>query len=210
LNAPSPVLLADHPACCDDETWKPIPDWPHESSTCGQVRSVDRIDPSGMLRLGQMLPQHPDQEKGYCYVNLLDGERRRKVHVAVAVLEAHRGLKPTPGHEACHRYGIPRDNHLDGLYWGTKAQNRADREQHRLEKAVTDSPENDLKRHRPQVRGGVVSSAHLSRPSVTRQGLIDTGSFPFPLNFPSHSMFVNPLVRTFRTSFQSLRNRKAA
>ena len=120
--------------CCPDETWRPIPNWPyHEASTCGRMRSVDRIDANGMLRLGQMLPLLPNG-KDYSYGVLLDGKRRRRVHVAVAVLEAHRGLKPGPGYEACHRYGVRADCHLRGLYWGTKIQNRDDRERHRRER----------------------------------------------------------------------------
>ena len=203
MNAPS--LLAAEPACCDDESWEPVPDWPHESSTCGRVRSVDRIDASDVLRLGAMLPQHPD--KGYLYVNLLDGKRRRRVHVAVVVLEAHRELKPTPGHEACHRYGIPDDNHLDGLYWGTKIQNRADRERHRRERSCDRCPP-EMSQEAVFPRWARPAICH--GPSVTRQGSNDTGRSPFLLNFPSHSMFVNPLVRTFRTSLQSLRDRRAA
>jgi len=137
LSAPSPVLLAGHPACCDDETWEPVPDWPHEASTCGQVRSLDRLGADGRLRLGQMLPQLPDGG-GYSYVVLLDGKRRRRVHVAVPGLGAHRGLKPAPGYEACHLYGIRADCHLDGLYWGTKKQNRDDRERHRREREAVE------------------------------------------------------------------------
>ena len=97
-------------ACCEDEDWKPIPDWPHEASSCGRIRSIDRLGADGVWRLGAILPQYPDRRKGkgYMYADLTDGKRRRKVHVAVAVLEAHRELKPGPGYEACHSGGNDR------------------------------------------------------------------------------------------------------
>jgi hypothetical protein len=50
------------------------------------------------------------------------------------VLEAHRGLKQDPGHEARHGNAIRTDNHLSNLSWGTKRQNRGDQERHRLER----------------------------------------------------------------------------
>lgn len=133
----APSVLETVPVCCTDETWAPIPDWPHEASTCGRIRSIDRLGPDGVLRLGAILPQQPDQRpgKGYLYGTLLDGGRRRRVHVAVAVLEAHRGLKTSPNLEARHGNGIRTDNHLTNLSWGTRPQNRADRERHRNERA---------------------------------------------------------------------------
>ncbi|HEY2262104.1 MAG TPA: hypothetical protein VGI96_05700, partial [Streptosporangiaceae bacterium] len=121
------LLATEEVACCDDETWELIPDWPHEASTCGRVRSVDRLGGDGIWRLGAMLPQHPDGRpgKGYLYATLLDGKRRRKAHIAVLVLEAHRELRPGPGWEASHLYGTRTDNHLSGLAWETRAQNLA-------------------------------------------------------------------------------------
>jgi len=203
-------LLADCPACCDDETWEPLPGWPHEASTCGQVRSIDRIDPDGRLRLGQMLPQHPDKRpgKGYVYVVLLDGKRRRRVHVAVAVLEAHRGLKPAPGYEACHLYGIRADNHLDGLYWGTKPQNRDDMLRHRAERkaAACDRypPEMSQEARFPRWRAPRRLSQLICH-SANAQG---TGRSPSISNFLSHFIFLNLFVRSVRTSICTLRIRK--
>lgn len=135
MNAPSAALVADIEPCCDDETWEPIPSWPHEASTCGRVRSVDRLE-GDVWHLGGLLAVSPDRRpgKGYLYVTLTDGPRRRKIHLAVAVLEAHRGLKQMPEHEARHGNGVRTDNHLSNLSWGTKKQNRADRERHRMER----------------------------------------------------------------------------
>jgi NUMOD4 motif len=213
LSAPS--LLLDAPACCDDEDWKPIPGWPHEASTCGRTRSVDRLGDDGIWRLGSLLPPQADKRpgKGYLYYDLRDGTRRRRIPAAVAVLEAHRGLRP-PGCEACHNHGIRTDNHLSEIRWDTRESNLADMLEHARLRAettlVTTGPETALSRYGSQVSrrgapsGAVVTAARHS------DGLHGTGSPPIPFNFPSHSIPVNPFLRTFRTPFQSLRNRKAA
>jgi hypothetical protein len=106
------------------ESWRPIPGWPYEASSRGRIRSAARA---------QVLKRTPDRD-GYLHVTLSDGPtRRRYVHVARLVLEAFAGLPPAPLLEACHRNGKRRDCRPRNLYWGTRAQNRADRERHRLE-----------------------------------------------------------------------------
>ena len=213
MNAPSLLLAA--PACCEDEIWKPIPAWPHEASTCGRVRSIDRLGEDGIWRLGGLLPPQPDSRpgKGYLYYDLRDGKRRRRIPAAAAVLEAHRGLRPA-GCEACHNLGIRTDNHLRRVRWDTRAANLADMAEHARLRAVTmfvtTMPETALSRHGSQVRHGGTRSGEVvtaARYGDARQG---TGSFPIPSNFLSHSMSVSPFLRTLRTSFQSLRDRKAA
>ncbi len=89
-----------------------------------------------------MLPPHPDTRPGRatCTRPSSDGKRRRKAHVAVLVLEAHRGLRPGPGWEASHLYGIRTDNHLCRLAWETREQNLARIPLHAAERAVTDRP----------------------------------------------------------------------
>ena len=201
MSAPS-LLAAEAPACCEDERWKPVPDWPHESSTCGQIRSIDRLDASGMLRLGQMLPQYEDERpgKGYVYAVLLDGKRRRKVHVAVAVLEAHRGLRPGPGWEASHIYGIRDDNHLAGLAWETRAQNLARIAQHAAERAVTDTCPVTVALSQEGRSPWWRLTPCLSRPSVTSARFFGTGSFPFPFPFRPIPPSVNPCPSPVRSS----------
>jgi hypothetical protein len=134
LTAPS--LLAVAPACCEDEEWAGIPGWPYEASTCGRTRSVDRLGPDGVWRLGAAAPQHPDKRKGkgYLYVNLRDGKRFRRAAVAVVVLEAHRRLRPFPGWEACHSDGVRTDNHLSKLRWDSREGNLADQRHHARER----------------------------------------------------------------------------
>jgi hypothetical protein len=208
LSAPS-LLAADAAACCEDEAWKPLPGWPHEASTCGRVRSVDRLGGDGIWRLGAMLPRHPDTRpgKGYLYATLLDGKRRRKAHIAVLVLEAHRELRPGPGWEASHLYGIRTDNHLSGLAWETRAQNLA---RIGLHAAVTDTCSVTGELSQAAGHRGVRASASLSRASVTSARNAGTGSLPPFQSFSSHFTSVQPILHTLRTPFHSLRNRQAA
>jgi hypothetical protein len=207
LSAPS-LLAAPpsaEPSCCGGETWKPVPDWPqHEASTCGRVRRIPWIDAQGCLHVGGILPQHPDKRKGkgYLYVTLREGSRRRKAHVAVLVLEAHRELKPGPGYEACHGNGRT-DNHLRWLRWDTKAANLAEMWEARrvtLHPAGVTDPSS-------QARRGV---AMASRHDVTGDGLHGTGRSPIPLSFLSQSASVQPVSRTLRNQFRFIRNRLAA
>jgi hypothetical protein len=222
LSAPSLLLLpgTQVPACCDDEEWKPIPDWPHhEASTCGRVRSVDRLGEDGIWRLGAMLPQHPDARRGqgYLYVHLRDGKRRRKAHVAHCVLEAHDKPKPGPGYEACHGNGRT-DNHRRYLRWDTKAANLAEMWEQRRCNATLEGVTGN-RTNRGNVRAGASQMQGL--PGLRRRGAVVTdavtgdashgtgspSSIPIcPSVFPS----VQPLVRTLRTSFRSVRIRQAA
>lgn len=207
MNAPSLLAAELVVGCCEDEKWDLIPDWTHhEASSCGQVRMLDHLGDGGRLRLGGLLPQHPDRRKGkgYLYVNLRDGSRHRHAAVAVLVLEAHRGLRPGPGYEASHLYGIRTDNHLSGLAWETRAQNLARIAQHAAEReaaAVTPPPGETPRRLRSQVRRGC-GHFRPRRYGVTaaRRGNAakGTGRSPSILTFRPHFPSFNPLTRTVR------------
>lgn len=200
MTAPSLLAPAD-PACCDGEEWKPVPGWPHEASTCGRVRAVDRVDGNGVWRLGGLLPQHPDQRrgKGYLYGTLRDGARRRKAPVAVLVLEAHRGLRPLPGWQACHGPGGRTDNHLANLRWDSREANLAEMWEGR--RAVTAPPGDVTDPAFPQDSAVRAASRH----GVTGDGLHGTGSFCLPPNFPFHSLSVKRALRALTRSLRSLR-----
>lgn len=213
LSLPAP---AGAPACCEDETWRQVPGWPHEASTCGRVRRLPWLDPAGCLHLGGALALCPDKRKGkgYVYATLRDGRRQRKAHVAVLVLEAHRRPRPGKGWEASHLRGVRTDNHLSGLAWETREQNLARIAEHAAEKAVTEAcPELAQEGHvchRPQVTRGAAGSCLCHGGSVTRQGSYGTGSLrPLQIS-PSRFTSVQPLVRALRTPFRSLRDRQAA
>ncbi len=209
MSAPNLLAPLDAaPACCEDETWKAIPGWPHEASTCGQVRSTSRQDANGVWRLGGVLPQHPDKRpgKGYLYVHLRDGRRRRKAPVAVVVLEAHAGPRPGPEYEACHGNDVRTDNHRDNLTWDTKAANLARMwEMRRGERPVTGRA---LKRPGPVTDGAFPqdgASRTPSRHGVTGDGTHGTGSTRLLPSFPFVLPPVKPAVRAARTSSRAAR-----
>jgi hypothetical protein len=210
LNASS-LLIADIPVCCDGETWKPIPLWPrYEASSCGQVRSLNWIDADGRLHLGALLPQFPDRRKGkgYLYVMLQDGKRRRKAPVAAVVLEAHCELRPGPDYEACHGPAGRTENHLRNLRWDTKIANLA--EMWEARRAVTGMSKRQNLCHKSQVTGGASAPAALSQLSVTSDRPHGTGSpRPIPI-FPSNPIPLKPSIPSLRTSFRSLRSRLAS
>jgi hypothetical protein len=217
LSVPSLLLLpgTEIPACCEDERWAPIPGWPHESSTCGRARSTDRLGGDGIWRLGAMLPPQRDKRpgKGYLYYDLRDGERRRRIPAAVAVLEAHDKPRPGPEYEACHGNGRT-DNHLCYLRWDTKAANLAEMwEERRQREAVGEfvttmaadrSPE-AWTGHKSQVGTGRRASRRPVTAAVTGDPSHGTGSPPSIPVFPSYSMSLKPSLSTIRTSFRTLR-----
>jgi len=208
---PSETMIA--PACCPDEEWKALPGWPHEVSSCGRGRSVTRLDAAGRLRLGAPLPAHPDKRKGkgYLYWDLRDGRRHRKVHVAVAVLEAFTDGKPSPAHEAGHGNGVRTDNHWRNLSWVTKPQNRAMREEHRRSGAVT-APVTRNRANRGRKDCDLSQEVRFPRwrrfvtrhrSSVTSDRSHGTGSLRFHLLF---SPVLPSVLMSLKSSLRSLRS----
>jgi hypothetical protein len=186
------------------DEWADLPGWPHEVSEDGRVRRKPWRDADGCLHLGGEVAQCPDKRKGkgYLYATLRDGQRCRKAHVAVLVLEAHRGLKPGPEYEACHGNGIRTDNRLCNLRWDTKAANLAEMwEERRQRQADTDTAA-ETPETCPQARLPRRRDAALPVPArVRRNGPHGTGSTPSSSSFPSVSTSVQPL-RSLRTLFR--------
>lgn len=195
----------------DSEQWRRVPGWPHEASTHGRIRSLERIDAAGSLRLGVLLAQTADKRpgKGYLYATLWDGKhRRRKAGVHVLVLEAWADPKPGPEYEGCHGNGVRTDNHLDNLRWDTREANRADMLRHRQEReqSVTDQP------LMAQIWGFPRWARFVIRhgASVTSARTHGTGSLPIPSSSSPYPIPLNPSSRTVRTILHALRNRQAA
>lgn len=119
-----------------DEEWRTAPGWPgYLVSDRGKVRSVDRVLADGREAGGKLLKPRKDKD-GYRRVTLVNGAERWDVHVGRLVLFAFAGWPPEPGMEACHKNGRRWDNRAANLYWGTKPQNRQDRERHRERRAA--------------------------------------------------------------------------
>ena len=98
-------------------TWKVIPSWPaYEASTDGQIRRH---------RTGKVLS--PWTKKGkmpYQLVHLSQDGKSRLSRVHRLVLEAFMGPCPE-GYETLHLDDDPRNNRLDNLRWGTRAENHS-------------------------------------------------------------------------------------
>lgn len=106
------------------ETWRPVVGWPdYEVSDHGRVRSYIPFHHKPLPRV-VALGADP---KGYPVARLWGG-RLNRVHRRVhrLVLEAFVGPRPR-GLVTRHLNGIPTDNRLSNLRYGTYAENMADR-----------------------------------------------------------------------------------
>lgn len=73
---------------------------------------------------------------GYNFVKLSRDKKAHPMYVHRLILEAFVGRRP-PGMEARHLNGVPTDNRLANLCWGTHSENEADKARH---KAADRSP----------------------------------------------------------------------
>jgi hypothetical protein len=119
------------------EIWKPAVGYEgyYEVSNMGRVRSLDRvIEQAG--RWGLIKRKMRGRERrlkiglhGYPVVNLSMGGRCTTRRVHRLVLEAFVGPCPD-GMECRHLDGIPENNLLGNLRWGTRAENQEDIARH--------------------------------------------------------------------------------
>lgn len=121
------------------QMWRDIPGWIgfYQVSRCGEVRSLTRTqlmnDPKGRLRprtfTGRIL-KCTRSKKGYPMVSFTaPNKKRHHAYVHDLVLFAWRGPKPV-GLECRHKNGIPCDNRLANLRYGTRKSNAHDRRLH--------------------------------------------------------------------------------
>jgi hypothetical protein len=119
------------------EEWRPVAGFEvYEVSNLGNVRSVDRWRrnrQSLYLVRGRPVTQHALQSSHLCVYLYNEAGRKENKHkrhlVHRLVLTAFRGPCPE-GHEGCHIDGVPANNLLENLYWGTHSQNMLDSVRH--------------------------------------------------------------------------------
>lgn len=111
------------------EEWCDHPDYVGylQVTKTGNVRSIDRISQAGRRLKGRILKQTTVQS-GHKRVFIVhpDGKTISGRDVQVLVLETYVGPRPSCNHEARHVNGIPDDNRLKNLAWGTKREQRLD------------------------------------------------------------------------------------
>jgi hypothetical protein len=114
------------------EIWKDIPGYEgqYQVSTLGNVRSLDRV----ITCEGKVKGKYTSLRKG----KLLRPGRSSSGHLTVAlgknnsmsvhflVLFAFVGRKESNGVECLHINGIPFDNRVENLRWGTRSENMID------------------------------------------------------------------------------------
>jgi HNH endonuclease/NUMOD4 motif len=111
------------------ERWRPIAGFAHyDVSDCGRVRSWLNPGRNGIRRSPVIRALVPDKE-GYLTVTLRRDGKNFCCKVHRLVLIAFGGPCPA-GKEVRHRNGIPNDNRLSNLLWGTRREQFEDQVVH--------------------------------------------------------------------------------
>ena len=118
------------------EQWRPVVGWEglYEVSDHGRVRSLDRMVRgaygSNWLRRGTILKLYAEWS-GHMTVRLqADNRGKKNMKVHQMVLSAFVGPLPE-GKVTRHLNGVPSDNRLANLEYGTYRQNLRDRQEHK-------------------------------------------------------------------------------
>lgn len=110
-----------------EEEWRPVVGYEqvYSVSSFGRIRR-DKQSPGAVK--GRILKTSKGH-RGHLAVDLSNGPHARSYSVHRLVLEAFVGPCPE-GMEALHGDGIPGNNRVDNLRWGTKHENRMDSVKH--------------------------------------------------------------------------------
>jgi hypothetical protein len=151
-------------------TWRPIPGWPYEASSDGDIR---RSTSSSGTRAGRMLKPRA-YPNGYLYVCLRNRDRVRSAQVHALVAAAFHGRQA--GQTVNHRDGIKTNNRATNLEITTPAGNAAHAvayglvqqgERHYAAKVTAD----DVRAIRTDATRGVPRSVLRIRYGLSKSGL---------------------------------------
>lgn len=118
-----------------NEFWKPVVGYEgyYEVSNLGQVRTVARVSIRSNGRpitIKSKIRSLADMPKGHKKVTLYTAENKLRTHtVHSLVLEAFVGPRPE-GLLCRHLNGVPSDNRVENLAWGTGSENQYDSVKH--------------------------------------------------------------------------------
>jgi hypothetical protein len=118
------------------EVWKLVPEYEgkYEVSDQGRVRSFQRYPQGRILRPGRMPGGHLSVALG----------RGNSQCVHKLVLLTFVGAAPDK-HECLHINGIPNDNRLANLRWGTRSENNIDAVLHQHRGKLTEAQVKDIR-----------------------------------------------------------------
>lgn len=121
------------------EIWKDVPIFgnKYQASNLGNIRTKAHVVKKYSPFFNKIIEQNYKQRElkpvaskdGYYRVHLGVNGEKKSYSVHRMVLMAFVGI-PLNGYEGCHNNGIPSDNRIENLRWGTKEENAKDRIKH--------------------------------------------------------------------------------
>lgn len=166
--------------CLDfDAEWRPIPEWPYEVSSYGQVRRSSR-EGARNTWAGRILKANHDKD-GYAYVRLCKNGVVHDYKVHALVCLAFHGEKPFSAAECRHLDGNPYNNWQGNLTWGTAKENAADRLRHGRQARGENCPRAKLSNGQAQALRAKHALAQRGRKRVPR-GTIDALAEEFSIS----------------------------
>ncbi len=135
-----------------EEIWKDVPGYEghYQVSNLGRCKSLDRVNikSNGVPnRLKERILKTSNSSSYIKYhkVSLSDPVTKKQKFYLVHALVLTTFLGPRPmGMQSCHNNGIPSDNRLENLRWGTSKENHADRKNHGTEQAKGEKSVNSI------------------------------------------------------------------
>lgn len=117
------------------EVWKSVVGYEgrYEVSDFGNVKSLPRIESRSngvpVNIYGGSLKPSVAKQSGHVRVNLRKGGKSKTCWIHQLVMAAFIGERPL-GYEVCHKDGVPANNRVGNLRWGTRSENIEDRRAH--------------------------------------------------------------------------------